>query len=88
MVWLTGPLRTDRQTDRQTSDENNISAIHSVHLADMIANNVNSIFENDMQAIDSSNYYVLVHSIRWTKHRTKDRLCIHSVQLPSPTITM
>ena len=28
LVWLTGPLRTDTQTDRHTSNENSISAIH------------------------------------------------------------
>jgi len=40
LVWLTGPLRThrqtDRQTDRTTSNENSISAIHFVHLAEII----------------------------------------------------
>jgi len=40
LVWLTGPLRTDAYTD--TSNENSISAIHSVHLAEIINKTVNS----------------------------------------------
>jgi len=32
LVWLTGPLRTDTHT----SNENSLSAIHSVHLAETI----------------------------------------------------
>ena len=44
LVWLTGPLRThtqtlrqrDRQTDRTTSNEHIISAIHFVNLAEIM----------------------------------------------------
>ena len=35
LVWLTGPLRTDTE-NRHTSKENSISAIHFVHLAEII----------------------------------------------------
>jgi len=35
LVGLTGPLRTDTQTERHTSNENSISAIHYVHLAEI-----------------------------------------------------
>ena len=38
LVWLTGPLRTDTHTHthRHTTNENSISAIHSVHLTEIM----------------------------------------------------
>jgi len=35
LVWLTSPLHTDTHTDRHTLNENSISTIHSVHLAEI-----------------------------------------------------
>jgi len=38
LVWLTGPLRIHRQKHRHTSNEHIISAIHFVHMAEIINN--------------------------------------------------
>jgi len=46
LVLLTDPLRTDTQTDRRTSNEHIISAIHSVHLADIIIAKIHVIYKN------------------------------------------
>jgi len=82
MVWLTGPLRTDThtQTDRHTSNENSISAIHFVHSVETITTKRTHIM---MALISTSFTCIQTLKISSNSHRrTSTRWCVMNLFQP------